>query len=226
MFHKKLQFFPLFRAQRVQPQGMCTDLWTAGSDWVFSLTALITTTSTTTPTLWPWPTMALKTLTIRYSLRNEKLKSDILFNLLQNDGSTQQLAGCLRDFRNKPFPVSHEWLSVNPSLILIFTFCKVRAKIEYFKNTLTVLFHNGMSNNEKDFEMCIRAENVVLPKNGYFGVSAATGGLADDHDVLKLVTHSLRSPEMALTPDHVDQEVRILNLQTWKGDIFPTLGKS
>merc|ERR1712130_446984 len=104
----------------------------------------------------------------------------------QNDGSTQQLAGCLRDFRNKPFPV--------------------RAKIEYFKNTLTVLFHNGMSNNDKDFEMCIRAENVVLPKNGYFGVSAATGGLADDHDVLKLVTHSLRSPDMALTPDHVDQE--------------------
>ena len=83
----------------------------------------------------------------------------------------------------------------------------MRAKIEYFKNTLTVLFHNGMSNNEKDFEMCIRAENVVLPKNGYFGVSAATGGLADDHDVLKLVTHSLRSPDMALTPDHVNQEV-------------------
>ena len=104
----------------------------------------------------------------------------------QNDGSTQQLAGCLRDFRNKPFPV--------------------RAKIEYFRNTLTLLFHNGMSNNDKDFEMCVRAENVVLPKTGYFGVSAATGGLADDHDVLKLVTHSLRSPDMALTPDHVDQE--------------------
>ena len=34
------------------------------------------------------------------------------------DGSTQQLAGCLRDFRNKPFPV--------------------RAKIEYYQNTLTV----------------------------------------------------------------------------------------
>ena len=83
----------------------------------------------------------------------------------QNDGVTQQLAGCLRDFRNKPFPV--------------------RAKIEYYKNTLTVLIHNGMSNNDKDFELCVRSENVVLPKNGYFGVSAATGGLADDHDVLK-----------------------------------------
>jgi len=104
----------------------------------------------------------------------------------QNDGSTQQLAGCLRDFRNKPFPV--------------------KAKIEYYQNTLTVLFHNGMSNNDKDYEMCVRSENVVLPKNGFFGVSAATGGLADDHDVLKFVTHSLRSPEMALVPDGLDAE--------------------
>jgi len=104
----------------------------------------------------------------------------------QNDGSTQQLAGCLRDFRNKPFPV--------------------KAKIEYYHNVLTVLMHNGMNNNDKDFEMCIRAENVVLPKNGFFGVSAATGGLADDHDVLKFVTHSLRSPEMALVPDSVDTQ--------------------
>jgi len=75
-----------------------------------------------------------------------------------NDGSTQQLSGCLRDFRNKPFAT--------------------RAKIEYYMNTLTVFFHSGNTNNEKDFEICFRSENVYLPKNGYFGVSAATGGLA------------------------------------------------
>ena len=46
-----------------------------------------------------------------------------------------------------------------------------------------VLIHNGMTNNEKDYEICLRAENVFLPNAGYFGVSAATGGLADDHDV-------------------------------------------
>jgi hypothetical protein len=40
------------------------------------------------------------------------------------------------------------------------------------------MFHNGMSNNERDFEMCFRVDNVILPKTGYFGVSAATGGLA------------------------------------------------
>lgn len=35
-----------------------------------------------------------------------------------------------------------------------------------------------MTNNEYAYELCMRAENVVLPKKGYFGVSAATGGLA------------------------------------------------
>ena len=35
-----------------------------------------------------------------------------------------------------------------------------------------------MSNNDRDFEVCLRVENVVLPKAGYFGISAATGGLA------------------------------------------------
>jgi lectin, mannose-binding 1 len=92
----------------------------------------------------------------------------------QNDGANQAVAGCLRDFRNKPFPT--------------------RARIEYYNNVLTVLFHSGMTNNEQDYEMCLRAENVVLPKFGYFGVSAATGGLADDHDVFHLLTTSLYPP--------------------------------
>lgn len=37
---------------------------------------------------------------------------------LNSDGSTQQLSGCLRDFRNKPFAT--------------------RARIEYYMNSLTV----------------------------------------------------------------------------------------
>lgn len=51
-----------------------------------------------------------------------------------------------------------------------------------------------MSNNEHEYEVCLRAENVHLPKNGYFGVSAATGGLADDHDVYHFLTTSLHPP--------------------------------
>jgi len=92
----------------------------------------------------------------------------------ETDGSQQQLGGCFRDFRNKPFPV--------------------RAKIEYYKNVLTVMIHLGNTNNEDEYETCLRAENIFLPQNGHFGISAATGGLADDHDVLKFLISSLHPP--------------------------------
>ncbi|XP_077993301.1 protein ERGIC-53-like [Glandiceps talaboti] len=106
-----------------------------------------------------------------------------------SDGLSQQLGGCLRDFRNKPYPV--------------------RAKIEYYKNTLTLWFHSGMTEGAA-YEMCMRADNVMLPKNGYLGISAATGGLADDHDVLKLLTHSLTPPASELPkPDgHISEAER------------------
>ena len=32
-------------------------------------------------------------------------------------------------------------------------------------------------------------------EKGFFGLSAATGGLSDDHDVLKFLTHSISDPE-------------------------------
>ncbi|KAJ8311485.1 hypothetical protein KUTeg_010840 [Tegillarca granosa] len=92
-----------------------------------------------------------------------------------SDGASQQLGGCLRDFRNKPYPI--------------------RVKVEYYNKILTVFVNTGLTNNKDEFELCMRQENVELPKNGYFGVSAATGGLADDHDVLAVLTHSLHSED-------------------------------
>ena len=41
----------------------------------------------------------------------------------QTDGRDQQIAGCLKDFRNKPFPV--------------------KAKLEYVKNVITVSLGAG-----------------------------------------------------------------------------------
>lgn len=103
-----------------------------------------------------------------------------------SDGTTQLLSGCLRDFRNKPFAT--------------------RARIEYYQNTLTVLFNNGMTANTEEYEMCLRAEGVVLPKTGYFGVSAATGGLADDHDVFHFLTTSLHAPGTFTEPSQVPDD--------------------
>jgi len=90
----------------------------------------------------------------------------------QTDGTQQILTGCQKDFRNKPFPV--------------------HVKVEYSKNVLTVSMTDGLTAQHR-FELCMRAENIFLPRNGYFGVSAATGALADDHDVVEFSVYSLLS---------------------------------
>uniref|UniRef100_A0AAR2JZ48 L-type lectin-like domain-containing protein n=1 Tax=Pygocentrus nattereri TaxID=42514 RepID=A0AAR2JZ48_PYGNA len=103
----------------------------------------------------------------------------------QNDGSTQALGTCLRDFRNKPYPV--------------------RARITYYKKTLTVLINNGFTPEKEDYEFCTKVDNMIIPPTGYFGISAATGGLADDHDVLSFLLFRLTEPGQELPPP--EQEI-------------------
>ncbi|XP_018425905.1 PREDICTED: protein ERGIC-53 isoform X1 [Nanorana parkeri] len=92
----------------------------------------------------------------------------------QNDGASQALSSCQRDFRNKPYPV--------------------RAKIVYYKKTLSVMINNGFTPDKDDYEFCAKVDNMILPQQGFFGISAATGGLADDHDVLSFLTFQLTEP--------------------------------
>ena len=87
-----------------------------------------------------------------------------------NDGGKQVLAGCQVDFRNKPFPT--------------------RLKIRYYKKELTVWFSGGLT-QEPQYDQCLTHKNVELPVEKFLGVSAATGGLADDHDILSYLTHTL-----------------------------------
>ncbi|VDO93477.1 unnamed protein product [Soboliphyme baturini] len=91
------------------------------------------------------------------------------------DGGSEVLGSCKGDFRNRPVPV--------------------KAKIQYHKNTVTVFVTNGLS-FESQYELCCTVSGVVLPKNGYFGLSAATGGIGDDHDVVSFSTYSIVSPEL------------------------------
>lgn len=134
--------------------------------------------------------MAPKISTIKSKLATVRTIQQIrihIFSLFRiSDGTTQLLSGCLRDFRNKPFPT--------------------RARIEYYKNTLTVLFNNGVTQNPDEYELCMRSENVVLPPVGYFGLSAATGGLADDHDVFHFLTTSLHQPGKLQDLGHLPEE--------------------
>lgn len=101
-----------------------------------------------------------------------------------NDGTTQALGTCLRDFRNKPYPV--------------------RAKLTYYKKTLTVMINNGFTPDKEDYEFCTKVDNMIIPKDGYFGISAATGGLADDHDVLSFLMFRLTEPGQEVPPPEAE----------------------
>ncbi|NP_001011205.1 protein ERGIC-53-like precursor [Xenopus tropicalis] len=88
-----------------------------------------------------------------------------------SDGLSQALGSCIYNFRNtiRPF----------------------RAKIRYYKRTLRVSVFRGLSPSNDAFELCVEVQNMVIPPSGYFGISAATGIIADDHDILSFLTHSL-----------------------------------
>lgn len=43
---------------------------------------------------------------------------------------------------------------------------------------LQVLINNGFTPDKEDYEFCAKVEDMSLPSQGYFGISAATGGLA------------------------------------------------
>ena len=58
-----------------------------------------------------------------------------------------------------------------------------------------VWLHDGLSLSDDDHELCAKVETTAVPAEGYFGISAATGGLSDDHDVLKFLAYSLLPSE-------------------------------
>uniref|UniRef100_A0A8C4QPN6 L-type lectin-like domain-containing protein n=2 Tax=Eptatretus burgeri TaxID=7764 RepID=A0A8C4QPN6_EPTBU len=92
----------------------------------------------------------------------------------QNDGMNQTLDSCYRDFRNRLYPIN--------------------VNVVYYKSTLEVMVSMGNSPQPDDVQLCARVENMILPKQGYFGFSAATGDIADDHDILSFIVHSLYEP--------------------------------
>jgi mannose-binding lectin 1 len=46
------------------------------------------------------------------------------------------------------------------------------------------MINNGFTPDKDDYEFCTKMDNIVIPKEGFFGISAATGGLAGSHHVL------------------------------------------
>ncbi|XP_069140123.1 vesicular integral-membrane protein VIP36-like [Argopecten irradians] len=88
------------------------------------------------------------------------------------DGTHTQLAGCEAKFRNK----DHS------------TYLAIR----YHDNILKVSMDIDNKNGWKE---CFEVRGIKLPLGYYFGASAATGQLADNHDIISMKLYELDAPE-------------------------------
>jgi len=80
------------------------------------------------------------------------------------DGKPNELGGCKCYYRNYDF----------------------RVKITYVERTLQIL-----TKISDDWNLCTKVNNVILRPGYYFGLTAATGGLSDNHDVYRFETSRL-----------------------------------
>ncbi|KAM9311802.1 protein ERGIC-53-like [Gastrophryne carolinensis] len=114
---------------------------------------------------------------------NGKLQYDHL-----RDGSSQALGTCVENFRNTVRPF--------------------RARIKYYQKTLQVSVYTGFSPSGRAFQLCAEVPNMVIPSTGYFGISAATSAIADDHDVMSFVTYSLSTTWEETSDENIPAEER------------------
>lgn len=99
------------------------------------------------------------------------------------DGTHTEFAGCESKFRG----VDHD------------TYLAIR----YYNDTLTLRTDVDGSGNWQD---CFVAEGIRLPTGLYFGLTAATGDLSDNHDVISIKTYMLDAP---LTSSREDRSMII-----------------
>ena len=99
----------------------------------------------------------------------------------QRDGEDTMVGGCKVKFRN----LDHN------------TFLSIR----YENDELTV---SHDLDNKNEWKTCLQVKGVTLPTGYYFGASAITGELSDNHDMLSMKMFEL---EAAATQD-TDQERR------------------
>jgi len=88
-----------------------------------------------------------------------------------NDNKKTSVGSCLTSFRNK----QHDTVM----------------KIRYSRETLVVQFDN---HDEGEWRDCIKIENIKLPTGYFFGFSAATGDLADFHEIIGIKVYELSIP--------------------------------
>lgn len=95
------------------------------------------------------------------------------------DGATQSIGSCPSNYRNLQSPAS--------------------ARITYQNKKLTVdIGTRRDASNQPAYINCFTVDNLELGIDKYFGVSARTGDLSDNHDIISILTTDLSSPTVDL----------------------------
>ncbi|GAB6025830.1 hypothetical protein CHUAL_011813 [Chamberlinius hualienensis] len=97
------------------------------------------------------------------------------------DGTHTELAGCESRFRNLDFD----------------TYISIR----YEKDSITVLTD---VDNKQGWKPCFTVNGVKLPTGYYFGFSAATGQLSDNHDIVAVKLYELENDDPNANEDRSD----------------------
>lgn len=106
---------------------------------------------------------------------------------IERDGAGQELAGCSLDIRRAPVAT--------------------RARLTHVKDVFTEL---AIHYSEWDqWETCFKLGNLTFPENPYLGLTAATGDVSDNHDIISVTTSSIVYKQQ--TKKEID-ELRIYHL--------------
>lgn len=100
-----------------------------------------------------------------YGMMNDNTK---LFTQMP-DPLNNQIGGCFSNYRNVPHPL--------------------HVKIVYAKNTLKVYLDHDKNGHE--YQLCFSVSDLKLPTDYYFGFSASTGYMADDHDLISVDVYKI-----------------------------------
>eukprot|EP00127_Corallochytrium_limacisporum_P000081 Clim_evm20s3 gene=Clim_evmTU20s3 len=104
------------------------------------------------------------------------------------EGTLTQLAFCEAKFRGVNMPT--------------------KARITYKEAELTIEMD---VKGEDQWEVCFSAEHVNLPTNYFFGFTALTGELSDNHDILSLKVESLKNARSWINPFKGDKVPKALD---------------
>jgi len=88
------------------------------------------------------------------------------------DGTHSQIAGCAAKFRNANYDTY--------------------IAISYINRQIVVLLN---IDGEREWKPCFMVKDIDLPTGYYFGASAATGDLADNHDIISIKVYDVDIPQ-------------------------------